>query len=311
MPIDPYAKRFLDRLAAINPPSVQTLSVSERREALEQLLIISGTPVAVSRVEDRSLPGPAGPLAARLYTPAGASGDALAGLIYFHGGGFVAGSLNSHDAICRALCNASGCRLMAIDYRLAPEHPFPAAIEDGYAAVSWIATHAAQLGVDPDRLAVGGDSAGAMLAAAVCQRVGATQNVHLALQLLLCPIMDYAAQTDSRRSFAQGYFLDQATLDHDCKHYLGVGADLADPRVSPLRAHDLSAVAPACIHTAEFDPVRDEGAAYAQRLRSAGVQTTYHCHSGMIHLFYGMGVMIPYAAAAYQSIGTDIRARLA
>jgi acetyl esterase len=221
MPIDPYARRFLDRLAAINSPGVQTLSVSERREALEQLLIISGTPVAVSRVEDRSLSGPGGPLAARLYTPAEASGDALAGLIYFHGGGFVAGNLESHDAICRALCNASGCRLIAIDYRLAPEHPFPAAIEDGYAAVSWIAAHAAHFGVDPERLAVGGDSAGAMLAAAVCQRVGATQNVHLALQLLLCPLMDYGAQTDSRRSFAQGYFLDQATLDHDCKHYLG------------------------------------------------------------------------------------------
>jgi acetyl esterase/lipase len=310
MPIDPYARRFLDRLAAMNPPSIQTLSVSERREALEQLLILSGSRVVVSRVEDRSLPGPGGPLSARLYTPTAARTNDLPGLIYFHGGGFVAGSLDSHDAICRSLCSASGCRLIAVDYRLAPEHPFPAAIEDGYSAVSWIATHAAEFGIDRDRLAVGGDSAGAMLAAAVCQRVGAAQNVHLALQLLLCPIMDYGAQTASRRSFADGYFLDQATLDHDCKHYLGVGADLADPRVSPLRANDLSAVAPASIHTAEYDPVRDEGAAYARRLRLAGVQTTYRCHPGMIHLFYGMGVMIPYAAAAYRLIGADIRERL-
>jgi len=310
MPIDPYARRFLDRLAAMNPPSIQTLSVSERRDALEQLLILSASRVAVSRVEDRSLPGPSGPLSARLYTPTGAPANDLPGLIYFHGGGFVAGNLDSHDAICRALCNASGCRLIAIDYRLAPEHPFPAAIEDGYSAVSWIAAHAAEFGVDADRLAVGGDSAGAMLAAAVCQRLGATQNVHLALQLLLCPIMDYGAQTESRRNFAEGYFLDQATLEHDCKHYLSVGADLADPRVSPLRAKDLSAVAPTSIHTAEYDPVRDEGAAYAQRLRLAGVQTTYRCHSGMIHLFYGMGVMIPYAAEAYQLIGADIRAWL-
>jgi len=310
MPIDPYAKRFLDRLAAMNPPGVQTLSVSERRDALEQLLIFSGSRVAVSHVEDRSLPGPDGPLPARLYTPNAAPTDDLPGLIYFHGGGFVAGNLDSHDAICRSLCNESGCRLIAIDYRLAPEHPFPAAIEDGYSTVIWIATHAAEFGIDRDRLAVGGDSAGAMLAAAVCQRVGVRQNVHLALQLLLCPIMDYGAQTDSRRSFAEGYFLDQPTLDHDCKHYLGAGADFADPRVSPLRASDLSAVAPTSIHTAEYDPVRDEGAAYAQRLRLAGVQTTYHCHSGMIHLFYGMGVMIPYAAAAYKLIGADIRARL-
>jgi acetyl esterase len=310
MPIDPYARRFLDRLAAMNPPSVLTVSVGERRDALEHLLLTAGSRVAVSRVQDRSLPGPGGPLPVRLYTPAAAAATELPGLIYFHGGGFVAGNLDSHDAICRALCNASGCRLIAIDYRLAPEHPFPAAIEDGYLAVSFIAAHAAEFGVDRHRLAVGGDSAGATLAAAVCQRVGATRELHLALQLLLCPIMDYGAQTDSRRSFAEGYFLDQATLEHDCKHYLGVGADLADPRVSPLRANDVSAVAPTCIHTAEYDPVRDEGAAYAQRLRLAGVQTSYHCHSGMIHLFYGMGAMIPYAAEAYQMIGAEVRARL-
>jgi acetyl esterase len=199
---------------------------------------------------------------------------------------------------------------MAVDYRLAPEHPFPAAIEDGYAATDWIARHAADFGVDVNRLAVGGDSAGGTLAASVCQRIAADRAIRVSLQLLLCPIMDYGAESPSRRSFSQGYFLDRSTLEHDCKHYLEAGADLCDPRVSPLRASDLSAVAPASIHTAEFDPVRDEGEAYSLRLRSAGVPTDYRCHPGMIHLFYGMGVLIPYATTALRLIGSELRARL-
>jgi acetyl esterase/lipase len=310
MPVDPNVRRFLDRLAALNPPSAVSLSVLERRNALHSLLQFSGPRVPVERVEHRSLPGPAGELPIRLYTPSDAPSEPLPGLIYFHGGGLIAGSLDTHDGICRSLTAASHCRVIAVDYRLAPEHPFPAAVEDAYAATHWIAAHAPDFGLDAARLAVGGDSAGATLAATVCQRAATDQTLHLALQLLLCPILDQRAQTLSRRSFAQGFLLDQATLDHDGRHYLGTGVDPADPRISPLRARDLSAVAPACIHTAQFDPVRDEGAAYAERLRLAGVPTTYHCHSGMIHLFYGMGVLIPYAATAYELIGSEIRAQL-
>jgi acetyl esterase len=310
MPLDPRAKRFLDRLAALNPPSVLALTVSERRNTLQQLLSFSGPQERVGRVENRTLPGPGGPLELRIYTPAAAGPPPLPALIYFHGGGLVAGTLDTHDPICRSLSNASGCRVIAVDYRLAPEHPFPAAITDGYAATTWIAAHSAELGIERTRIGVCGDSAGATLAAVVCQEVAAAGEPRLALQFLLCPIMDFCAATASRRDYAAGYLVDQATLDHDLKHYLGPDADPADPRISPLRAPDVSDLPPTCIHTAEFDPLRDEGAAYAERLRGAGVKTTYRCHSGMIHLFYGMGALIPYAATAYQLIGADIGSML-
>jgi acetyl esterase/lipase len=325
MPLDPRAKRFLDRLAALNPPSVLALTVSERRQGLCQLLSFSGPPAPVGRVEGRSLPGPAGaPLAVRIYTPAsgrdtqhigtggalpsvGRMGRLLPGLIYFHGGGLVAGSLDTHDPICRALSNASGCIVVSVDYRLAPEHPFPAAIADGCHVTVWIARHAQDWGIDPARIGICGDSAGATLAAVVCQTLSETGESPLALQFLLCPITDFRADTASRRDFASGYLVDEATLEHDLKHYLGADGDPEHPRVSPLRAEVVRALPPTCIHTAEFDPLRDEGAAYADKLRQAGVATTYRCHSGMIHLFYGMGALIPYAATAYQLIGEDIR----
>jgi acetyl esterase len=310
MPIDPRAKRFLDTLAATHPPSALTLTVAERRSALHQLLSFSRHE-EVQRVENRSLPGPEGVLAVRVYTPAGAQSPLLPGLIYFHGGGLVAGSLDTHDAIGRSLANASGCRVVSVDYRLAPEHRFPAAIADGCAATIWIAAHSREWGIDPERLGVCGDSAGATLAAVVCQGVAATRQAHLALQFLLCPIMDFCADTGSRRELAAGYLIDQATLDHDLKYYLGPDADPADPRISPLRAPQVGNLPPTCIHTAQFDPLRDEGEVYAERLKLAGIRTTYRCHPGMIHLFYGMGALIPYARTAFELIGTDIRSMLA
>lgn len=317
MPLDPRAKRFLDRLAALNPPSVLALSVGERRNGLTQLLGFSGPGAPVGSVADRVVEGPDGdPLRLRIYTPAAdpeRAGDGnalLPALIYFHGGGLVAGTLDTHDPICRSLSHACGCIVLSVDYRLAPEHPFPAAIADGCCATTWIAAHTLELGIDPRRLGICGDSAGATLATVVCQDVIAGAGVKLAFQFLLCPITDFCAVTGSKRDYAAGYLVDQATLDHDLKHYLGSGVDPTHPRISPLRSTDVSGLPPTCIHTAEFDPLRDEGAAYAQRLREAGVKTTYRCHSGMIHLFYGMGALIPYAATAYQLMGTDIRSML-
>ncbi len=310
MPLDPGAQRFLQRLSALNPPSALAMTVGDRRSALEHLLSFSGAPVPIGQVVDRTVPGPAGPLSVRVYTPLETSSAILPGLIYFHGGGLVAGSLETHDGICRSLANASGCRILSVDYRLAPEHPFPAGIEDGCAAVRWIAAHTAELQIDPHRLGISGDSAGATLATVVCQQLITDGDTPLALQFLLCPIMDFRADTGSRRNYAEGYLLDKATLQHDLRHYLGPDADPVDPRVSPLRALDVRRLPPTCIHTAEFDPLCDEGRAYAERLDRAGVTTLYRCHSGMIHLFYGMGGILPYAAVAYQAMGTDIRSLL-
>jgi acetyl esterase/lipase len=312
MPLDPRAKRFLDTLAAMNPPSALSLSPQERRNALAQLLSFSGAREAVGEVRELTLPGPDGPLVARLYTPRDApEGEMLPGLVYFHGGGLVAGSLETHDPICRSLANASGCRIVSVDYRLAPEHPFPAAVADGCSAAGWVAAHAAELGIDAARLGLCGDSAGATLAAVVCQLVTCSREATVAFQFLLCPITDFAAESASRRVLAQGYLVDRDTLEHDLKHYLPGDADRADPRISPLRAREVHRLPPTAIHTAEFDPLRDEGEAYAERLKNAGVQTIYRCHPGMIHLFYGLGGLIAYAGAAFGLMGADIRSLLA
>jgi acetyl esterase len=311
MPLDARAKRFLETLAALNPPGALSLSAAERREALKHLLSFSGHSEAVAAVEDCSLPGPAGPLALRIYTPGNRHGsETLPGMIYFHGGGLVAGSLDTHDGICRALANASTCRVLSVDYRLGPESRFPAAIEDGCAATAWIGSHARELRLDPARLGICGDSAGATLAAVVCQLQAGSSGPSLAFQFLLCPIMDFVTESASRRELAQGYLVDRETLEHDLRHYLGPDADVADPRVSPLRAPDLGRLPPTIVHTAEFDPLRDEGRAYAERLEAAGVRTLYRCHPGMIHLFYGMRGLIPYAGAAYAQMGADIRSLL-
>ena len=311
MPLDARVRRFLDTLAASGAASTGALSVEERRRSLDQLLGFSGPTKAIGTIENRTLPGPASELRVRIYSPVDAGArEALPGLVYFHGGGLVAGSLDTHDGICRALTAASRCRLLSVDYRLAPEHPFPAAVEDGIAATIWATDHATDLGVDPDRLGVCGDSAGATLAAVVCQSVAASGQVRLACQLLICPIMDYAAESDSRRSLAAGYLVDRGTLEHDLQHYLSVGADRADPRVSPLRAPQLRGLPPTSVHTAEYDPLRDEGAAYAERLRAAGVPSTYRCHPGMIHLFYGLSALIPYANTALELMGVDARVML-
>jgi acetyl esterase/lipase len=312
MPLDPRAQRFLETLAAMNPPSALTLSVGERRAGLAHLLSFFGASDEVRAVDQFELPGPDGALTVRAYTPIGAPvGERLPGMLFFHGGGLIAGTLDTHDPVCRSLSNASGCRLLSVDYRLAPEHRFPAAVRDGCAATEWIAAHAEELYIDRTRLGVSGDSAGATLAAVIGHALTTADQVPLAFQFLLCPIMDFAAETDSRRSLAQGYLVDRDTLEHDLEHYLPPGTDRADPRISPLRVADVSRLPPTAVHTAEFDPLRDEGLAYAERLRRAGVRTLYRCHPGMIHLFYGMRGLITYAGAAYAQMGTDIRSLLA
>ena len=198
---------------------------------------------------------------------------------------------------------------MSVEYRLAPEHPFPAALEDARAAVGHIASHAPEFGIDAARLGICGDSAGGTLAAAACQAAARAGGPHLALQVLICPILDYSRLTGSRRDFAGGYLVDQATLDHDLLHCAPAGADPADPRISPLRAADLSGVPRTIIHTAEFDPLRDEGQDYFARLTHTGSAVSYTCHAGMIHLFYGLGAVIPYARTAFEQIGARFAPR--
>jgi acetyl esterase len=310
MPLEPRVKRFLDLLAAGNPPDPRTATVAARRQGLIALMQLSGPQIALARVDEITLPLSPAELAARVYSPHSDSAT-LPGLIYFHGGGLIAGSIATHDGIARALADAGGVRVVSVDYRLAPESRFPAALEDAKAALEHIANHCADFGIDPARLGICGDSAGATLVAATCQAAARAGGPRVALQLLLCPILDYSRQSASREALSSGYLVDEATLDHDLLHYLPAGIQPTDPLVSPLLAEDLASLPRTIIHTAEFDPLRDEGQDYFERLKRANIEVAYTCHPGMIHLFYGLGGVIPYARSAFKQIGDEIRAALA
>jgi acetyl esterase/lipase len=310
MPLDRHVQRLLNIVTAGQPDVARLEPEAMRRAMAELARLVDVKDVPIHATEDREIPGPASPLPIRIYTPLADSAGALPALIYFHGGTGVFCGIDTHDGLCRMLANESGCRVISVGYRLAPEHKFPAAVEDSCVAAQWICDHSEELGIDPKRLAVGGDSAGATLAAVVCQLARSSAGPEIALQVLICPVTDIHADTVSRRMFGQGYFFDAATLTWALGHYLKADADTSDPRISPLRADDFRELPAAQIHTAEFDPFRDEGRQYADALDLAGVRVRYTCHPGMIHHFYCMAGAIPSARSAISTIGHDIKAAL-
>jgi acetyl esterase/lipase len=307
MPLDRRADRLLAMLAATQGALEARETPVARRQALRRLAEMADDAGAPVEVRDLSCPGPGGEIGLRLYAPPGAVEAVLPGLLFFHGGGWVAGDFATHDGLCRRLALAAGCRIIAVDYRRAPEHPFPAAFDDALAAAKWVAAHASQLHVDADRLAVGGDSIGGGLAAAVALAARDVGAPRLALQVLICPIVDAGGDSDSREAFADGYFISRAAFARDLAAYLPAASDADDPRVSPLLAADVARLPPAIVHTAEFDPFRDEAEAYAERLRSAGARVRCERHAGQIHYFYAMAQAIPAAHAAAALIGKQMR----
>jgi acetyl esterase/lipase len=310
MPLDRRAQRLLDMLAATRGQAQAAQTPQDRRAALEALAqMADAAPDAGVSFEDIAADGPDGPVALRLYSPQTAAA-VLPALVFFHGGGWVAGGQATHDGLCRRLCDAAGVRVIAAGYRLAPEHRFPAGLNDCIAATRWVAANAARLGVDPARIAVGGDSVGGGLAAAVAAAARDGGGPAIALQLLICPILDVGRTGGSRQTLGDGYFISQAAFARDLADYLPAGVAPDDPRVSPLRAASFADLPPAIVHTAEFDPFRDEGEAYAEALRGAGVAASATRHPGMIHYFYAMARAIPYADAAAAQIGAQLRAAL-
>jgi len=310
MPLDPLAKRLLVMMAAASPGDRSRPTADERRQALKKLMQFVRADVAAASSIDGVMPGPAGDLPYRLYTPADDAGETLPGFVFFHGGGMVAGSIDSHDRIAAALAQSTGCRLVSVGYRLAPEHKFPAAIEDAIAATRWVSEQAPSLGIDATRLVVGGDSAGATLAAVVCQESMRNAGPAIAVQCLICPVLDFDDTSPSREAFAENHLLDRVTLEADLADYLHADADLADPRISPLRAARFAGLPAAIIHTAEFDPMRDEGNAYAGKLVAAGVEVEHFCHDGMIHNFHAMGAILPQGRLVLHQIGEQVRRAL-
>ena len=291
---------------AVREPEIATLPVPDGRRALLLQTVIAGGDQPIGAVREL----PVGDLRARLYVPTRATARSPL-LVYFHGGGWVYGDLDSHDPVCRFLSERSGVRVLSVDYRLAPEHPFPAAYEDALAAYRWVVEHASSLGADPARLGVGGDSAGGNMAAVVSQMAVAGGGAQPAMQLLFYPVTDSAEDTRSRLLFAEGFILTKADMDAFETAYLPPGVDASDQRISILKCPDLAGLPTAYVATAGFDPLRDEGEAYALRMRDCGVRVALRRHSGLIHSFANETAVSPTARAAMLDAAGALRMGLA
>ncbi|QNS07724.1 alpha/beta hydrolase [Streptomyces xanthii] len=303
--LDPGARPLVDAIAAFFPDVGGAVT-----DAVEARRILDATPPSplpvpdVGGVEDREIPGPPGapPIPVRIYAPQGGGAQARPLVVFFHGGGWVLCGLDSHDGTARALCADAGAVVVSVDYRLAPESPFPAAVHDAYAAVRWAADHAAELGADPDTLTVAGDSAGGNLAAVVSQIARDEGGPHIARQILVYPATDARGRSGSYADNASGYFLTTAACAWFREQYLGPDGDPAHPRVSPLLAEDLSGLPPAHVVTAGCDPLCDEGRAYATALREAGVQVGESYFPAMFHGFFGFPQLLEDARAAHAAV---------
>jgi acetyl esterase len=307
--LHPQARALLNLIEERKVPPTHTLTPEQAREMYrERRFFTQPSPPAVALARDLTMPGPAGPVWLRLYRPAASPADsALPVLVYYHGGGWVIGDLDTHDTLCRELANGSGCALVSVDYRLAPEHRFPAAVDDSIAALKWLHENAAALHLDAGRMAVGGDSAGGNLAAVVALSARDSGGPALAFQLLIYPATDNRRTAPSHQTNGQGYLLTRDTISYFHDHYLPDAALDLDWRASPLLHKDLAALPPAFVLTAGYDPLRDEGLQFAQRLSEAGNRSTLVCFERQIHGFIPMGKVLDEARAAVRLCAAELR----
>jgi acetyl esterase len=306
MPLDADAQVMLDLLAQM--PEPWTIGAVATRAMMAQSPRPPGEDV--DQVRELTIDGPAGTIPARLFRPAGSGAAPLPLVVFFHGGGWVFGGLDSHDGLCRMLANRTGAVVVSVDYRLAPEHPYPAAADDAYAATVWAVDHAAELGADPARVAVAGDSAGGNLAAVVALRARDEGGPELAFQLLVYPVVDFDRERPSTVRNGTGYFLTQDAMRWFDDQYTPDVAHRDHAYAAPLRAGSLAGLPPALVITAEYDPLCDEGAAYADALVAAGVPATLSCYEGVFHGFFSMALAIEKARAAVDEASAALRAAL-
>ena len=307
MPVHPQTQALLDELAKAGDFDLTTLPPAAMRDVYRQMSLAQSE-IPVGAVADRTIPGPNGPIPIRVYTPGSATGAAI---VYYHGGGWVIGGLDTHDPTCRALANAAGTTVISVDYRLAPEHKYPAAAEDCYAALRWVAEYGREIGIDPSRLAVAGDSAGGNLAAVTALLARERRGPALRFQLLIYPVTDRRFDTPSYRDNAEGYFLTTKQMQWFWNHYLERADQGDEASASPMRAKDLAGLPPALVITAEYDPLRDEGEAYAARLREAGVPAELVRYDGQIHGFFAMFEALDDGRKAIDHAGAALRRALA
>ena len=288
MALHPQVQAFCDEINAIEVAPLRERPLAEVREGFHDLIMsLQAPPVAVGRIEERDIPGPNGPIRIRLYWPEGADpARPLPVYVNYHGSGYVVLSIDTHDGVCRALCAGAGCIVVGVNYCKAPENRFPKPTEDAWASLRWVAEHCAEIGADPARIAIGGDSAGGCLAAVTAQRARSEGGPPLVFQLLVYPVTDTDETRESYRTFGEGYVLtaEAMTWFFDC--YFNDESERTDLRAAPVRAGDLSGLPPAMVMTASHDPLLDDGRAYAERLKAAGVPTAYLNYEGHIHGFW-------------------------
>ncbi len=305
MPLDPEAQKIVDAMAALGLKPVEDSTPEEARESMRARTAVLGPFEEVGAVADHRLPVDGGEITVRAYSPGGTGPHPA--LVFYHGGGWVIGDLSTHDGVCRALANAAGCVVASVDYRLAPEWKYPVAAEDAYAAVRWVVANATRLGVDPRRVAVGGDSAGGNLATVAALMARDRGGPALVYQALIDPVTSHDFDTPSYRENGTGYVLTREAMRWFWRQYLGSEAQGKEPHASPLLAPNLAGLPAALVITAEYDPLRDEGEAYAARLRDAGVPVTLTRYGGVFHGFFRMTRFLDKARAALEEVAGSLR----
>jgi acetyl esterase len=308
MPLDPQAQKVVDAVTALNLKPIPQSTPDEARESMRTRTAALGPVEEVPAVADHRVPVTGGEITVRVYSPGGHGPHPV--LVYYHGGGWVIGDLYTHDGICRSIVNAAGCAVASVDYRLAPEFRYPTAVEDSYAALLWTAANASRLGLDPARIAVGGDSAGGNLAAVVALLARDRRGPRLLLQVLIYPVTNYDFSTPSYRENATGYLLTAEDMRWFWRHYLAREEQGREPNASPLRAKSLADLPPALVITAGCDPLRDEGEAYAQRLREAGTAVTLTQYPGMFHGFARMTRILDQSRVLLDEMAGQLRKAL-